>query len=223
MGSCRVHRVGGFWIGDLAPRLSQLSTTLLSDSRERTGAIAPGLLLSLGLTDGIMVGQALTVVTAAGDNLAVHQALELLEPGHVLVVAAGGSTERAIVGEIMCSYAKGRGCAGMVIDGSVRDAHALGSLGLPVFARGVSHLGPYKNGPGEIGGAVAVGGVVVESGDAIIGDADGVVVIPRERASAVTAAAELRQANERGVLQAIADHRYRPDWLEAAIELIACE
>jgi regulator of RNase E activity RraA len=103
----------------------------------------------------------------------------------VLVVDGGGALDRAVLGEIMARYAAARGLAALVVDGAVRDVEGLAGGALPVFARGVNHLGPYKDGPGEIGGPVHAGGTVVRAGDVVVGDADGVVVIPRAYAAKI--------------------------------------
>lgn len=151
-----------------------------------------------------MVGSALTVQTAHGDNLAVHQALEQLQPGQVLVVAAGGHLDRAIVGEIMCSYATQRGAAGVVVDGAIRDSAQLAAAALPVFAAGLSHQGPYKNGPGTVGKPVCVGGTLVHDGDLVVGDADGVVVVvPQTSAVEVSHRAQAREADKQRILDSI--------------------
>jgi regulator of RNase E activity RraA len=166
-----------------------------------------------------MVGSALTVKVAPGDNLALHQAMEFISPGEVLVVDAGGAIDRAIAGEILCRLARHRGAVGMVIDGAVRDTAAMGDLAFSLFGRASSHLGPYKNGPGELRGPVSAGGTVVRGGDIVIGDCDGVVVVPLPRAEAVVAAAEAKAEDERQTLASIEAGTYRADWLAAAVEL----
>lgn len=129
-----------------------------------------------------LLGTAFTVKAPAGDNLMVHRALDMLEPGDILVIDGNGDMERSQVGEMMISYAKARGCAGVIVDGVVRDLHGLQKLGIPVYSRGYQANGPYKNGPGEINVPVPCGGVVVFPGDILVGDLDGVVVIHPEDA-----------------------------------------
>ena len=123
---------------------------------------------------GSMAGPALTVRTRPGDNLMVHKALDLAQPGDVVVVDAGGDLTNAIIGELMQSYAIQRKLGGIVINGAIRDLDALRAGSLPVYAAGVTHRGPYKDGPGEINVAVSFDGMVVEPGDLVIGDNDGV-------------------------------------------------
>ena len=127
---------------------------------------------------GAMAGPAFTVKTRPGDNLMVHKALDLAEPGDVIVVDAGGDLTNAIIGEIMSTYAKARGVAGIVINGAIRDADAIRAGTFPVFAAGVTHRGPYKDGPGEINVPVAIDGMVIEPGDLVLGDGDGLLCVP---------------------------------------------
>ena len=128
-----------------------------------------------------MAGPALTVKTRPGDNLMLHKALDLAEPGDVIVVDAGGDLTNAIIGEIMSGYAASRGLGGIVINGAIRDAGALRRASFPVYAAGVTHRGPYKDGPGEINVPIAIDGMVIEPGDLIVGDEDGVLVRPLRR------------------------------------------
>lgn len=128
-----------------------------------------------------LVGPALTVLTRAGDNLAIHRALDDARPGDVLVVAGQSDPSRALIGDLIGEIMRGRGVAGAVIDGAARDAAMLDEQRLSVFARCLTPAGPFKYGPGIIGAAVACGGVVVNPGDLIVADADGVSVVPAHR------------------------------------------
>ena len=129
-----------------------------------------------------LVGTALPILTRAGDNLAIHRALDDAQPGDVLVINGQGDLSRALIGDLIGEIMVNRGVLGAVIDGAVRDAETLAAQGLVVFARAATPAGPFKNGPGAIGSPVAVGGVVVSSGDVVVADADGVVIVPRRRA-----------------------------------------
>jgi RraA family protein len=143
------------------------------------------------------VGPALPVYTRAGDNLAVHHALDLAEPGDVLVVNGQGDTTRALVGELIAARAFHVGMAGIVVDGAVRDVDALAAIGMPIFARAATPAGPYKHGPAEIGYPVACGGVVFAPGDIVCGDADGVVVVPQARVPEVAERVDVVAQHER--------------------------
>ncbi|MEU0844590.1 RraA family protein [Streptomyces sp. NPDC005962] len=128
------------------------------------------------------VGTALPVLTVAGDNKAVIAALEHIRPGDIVVINAFGHDGRAIIGDNLAQRFAAYGAAGAIIDGYVRDAAIIEELGIPVFARGLTPAGPFKNGPGTIGEPVAIGGVVVNPGDIIAADGDGAIVIPPHRA-----------------------------------------
>lgn len=130
-------------------------------------------------------GVALTVRTRPGDNLALYKALDVAQAGDVLVIATYDYTTGSTFGDIVVGIAKKKGLAGMVCDGLCRDASGIRAVGLPVFTRGLSPSSPQKDGPGEIGAPVSCGGVTVSSGDIIIGDEDGVVVVPLRDLEAV--------------------------------------
>lgn len=210
----------------LLARFRVLSTPAVSDGGERSyGAVGLrpiGACLE-GRTESAVVGPALTVRTRPGDNLVVHKALELARPGDVLVIDARGELVNAILGELMTLYARERGIAGIVLDGAVRDSAELSAGILPVFARGVSHLGPFKSGPGEIHGTVQVGGVSVQDGDVVVGDADGVAVVPRWRAEAVARAAEEILLKEAEIRRAILEGTWDRSWIDAALEIVEPE
>lgn len=152
---------------------------------------------------GQLLGVALTVRVPAGDNLMVHKAIDMAEPGDVIVVDAGGATAQAIIGEIMSSMAAARGAVGMVIDGAIRDAGALAAATFPVYARAATHRGPYKNGPGEINVPVSIGGMIVYPNDIIVGDEDGLVAVRPDEAPALLSAARAWCNKEEKVLKAI--------------------
>ena len=157
---------------------------------------------------GRMIGTAVTVKTRAGDNLALHKAFEILRAGDVLVVDGGGDPGQALVGEIMMSRARAMGVAGFVIDGAIRDVAAFQDSDFPCFARGVTHRGPYKFGPGEINVPVAVDGMVVMPGDVVLGDEDGVVTFDRTVAPELLALVRQQERREADALQAISEGRF---------------
>jgi len=214
---CMLHPATDLPDQALVRRLEQLASSLVSDVFGRwAGAL--GLMPVAGLAPGrVVAGPALTVRTRPGDNLVVHKALDLARPGEVLVVAAGGQGDRAILGGLMGQYAATRGIAALVVDGAVRDRTTLDELAPPVFATGLSHLGPYKDGPGELRGAVSLAGVAVRDGDLVVGDEDGIAVIPRERAEEVVAAAERKLAAEQAEAEAIAGGTWDRRWIDDAL------
>jgi RraA family protein len=156
-----------------------------------------------------LLGRALTVRTRAGDNLAIHQALDLVEPGDVIVVDGGGDVSRALVGEIMKAIAERRGAAGYVIDGAIRDCAAFAQSTFPCYARAAIHRGPYKNGPGEINVSVSVGGCVIMPGDIIVGDDDGVVAFSPEKAPRLLEAVNAQIMREEQIMRSIADGTFK--------------
>jgi RraA family protein len=153
---------------------------------------------------GVLIGPAFTVKTRPGDNLLTHKAIDIAAPGDVILVDAGGGLDQAIIGEIMSSHARSRGIAGMVIDGAIRDADAIAASDFPVYACGVTHRGPYKDGPGEINVTVTIAGMVVNPGDIIVGDADGIVAISQADAERILALTIAQNDKETAMLAAIA-------------------
>jgi RraA family protein len=129
-----------------------------------------------------MLGTAFTVKTPIGDNLMIHRALDLAQPGDILVIDGGSAMNRSLMGEIMFTYAQVRGLAGIVIDGCIRDVDSTSKLCIPIYAKGVTPQGPFKFGPGEINVPIACGGQVVFPGDILVGDQDGIVVIHQDDA-----------------------------------------
>lgn len=191
---------------DLIDAFAKSSTSIISDNLSRLpGAVG----LRPFYKGTTMAGSAITVRTASGDNLFIHKALDLLQPGDVVVVDGGGDLTRALVGEIMTAIAAKRGAAGMVIDGAIRDAGVLMTSSFPCFARTAIHRGPYKNGPGAINVPVVVGGMVVSPGDIVVGDEDGVVAFPREGAAELLQAVQQQERREAEILQSIANGTYR--------------
>lgn len=172
-----------------------------------------------------LVGPAFTVKVPEGDNVMLNKAMDLARPGDVLVVDAGAWTSRAIFGEIIVSYCRKRGIAGIVCDGGIRDSDAIARLeDFPVYAIGVSPNGPYHNGPGEAGFAVSCGGVVVNPGDIIVGDADGVIALDPATASAAAAAAEAVAVKEAALMAGIENEGVYPRaWVDTCLDALKCE
>jgi regulator of RNase E activity RraA len=168
-------------------------------------------------------GPALTVRTRPGDNLMIHKALDLAQPGDVIVVDAGGDLTNSLFGELMMSYAVKRGIAGIVLDGAIRDADIIGARDFPVYAAGVTHRGPYKDGPGEINVPIALDGMVIEPGDLVLGDADGVLCIPFDDVERVLAAAHEKLALEQKTIANIEEGTHDTSWVDARLKAIGCD
>jgi RraA family protein len=171
---------------------------------------------------GILAGPAFTVKSRPGDNLMLHKALDLASPGDVIVVDAGGDLTNAMLGEMMLAHAQTRGLAGVVINGAVRDLDSIRSNTFPVYAAGVTHRGPYKDGPGEINVQISLNGMIVEPGDLILGDPDGVVCVPFDEAEAICAAAESKHAEETAHLQHILAGKVDRSWIDATLKKLGC-
>ncbi len=174
---------------DLGARFVAFSTGVIADAMHRLGAMDAG--IRPMWSGAALTGSVLTVWVRAGDNARIHEAIALVEPGDVLVIAAQGSLTHAVFGEFMALACLARGVVGVVLDGALRDVAALADLRLPAFARGACAFGPLKEGTGEVGFPLACGGVVCTSGDLVRADSDGVVVVPAGDAETVLRQAEL--------------------------------
>jgi RraA family protein len=201
--------------------LAAMVTAHLSDNMNRL--VAGGAALRPMHRGGKLCGPAFTVKVAPGDNLMVHKAIDAAAAGDVIVVDAGGEVTHAIIGDIMASHAERRGVAGFVIYGAIRDAAEIGARRFPVYACGVTHRGPYKNGPGEINAPIALGGMVVHPGDIIVGDADGVVAVPLAHAEEVLALAKAQLAKETATLKAIAAGKVDRRWVDELLRQRGCD
>lgn len=195
---------------EILEALRGLAVSLLSDNMARaSGAVG----LHPYHRPRPMAGTAVTVRTRGGDNLAIHRAFDFCRPGDVLVIDGGGEVSQALMGDIMSSFAESLGVQGLVIDGAIRDVGSIRQRDFPVYARGATHRGPYKNGPGEINVPVTVGGMVVHPGDIIVGDEDGVVAIPAAEVETVIAGAKLQAEKEAAALRAIAQGQFDRAWV----------
>ncbi len=217
--TCRIHPrregPGPAW----SDHFRDLPVALVSDAMERLQGAGTPLRAMHG---GGMVGPAFTVKTRPGDNPVVHKALDLAEPGDVVVVDAGGALDNATVGELMVSYAARRGLAGLVVDGAIRDSAVLSRGSFPVFAAGVTHRGPYKNGPGLINVPVAVGGMMIAPGDLVCGDADGLVAISPEDVTRIWDIARRKQAAEARLMKTILAGGDDRSWIDRALSDVGC-
>lgn len=172
---------------------------------------------------GYLCGPALTVKTRPGDNLMIHKALTMAQPGDVIVVDAGGDLTNALFGELMVTTAVKRGVAGVVLDGAVRDCEMIGAGSFPLYAAGVTHRGPYKDGPGEINVPIAIDGMVIEPGDLVVGDADGLLCVPYASVDEVLAAVQKKMELEKKTLADIAAGTLDTSWVDATLRRIGCD
>jgi len=205
----------------LVKALGTMVTAHLSDNMNRL--VAGGAALRPMHKGGKLCGPALTVKVAPGDNLMVHKAIDIAAPGDVIVVDAGGVLSCAIIGDIMSSLAEKRGVAGLVIYGAIRDSAEIRARRFPVYACGVTHRGPYKNGPGEINAPVALDGMVINPGDIIVGDDDGVVAVPLAHADEILALAQAQLAKETAMLKSIASGKIDRRWVDETLRQRGCD
>lgn len=170
-----------------------------------------------------LIGCAFTVKCPAGDNLMFHKALDLAKEGDIIVVAAGGGIERSLCGEIMVAYAKSKGIAGFLVDGCIRDVDAIAKIDFPVYAKGVTPNGPYKNGPGEINVPVSFAGQVICPGDIIIGDGDGVIIIKPEEAEELIKKTVEKNNQEIQTFKDIDKGVYDRRWVDKTLKNLGCQ
>ncbi|TBN14093.1 RraA family protein [Agrobacterium cavarae] len=173
-------------------------------------------------TGGMMVGPAVTVKARPGDNLMVHKALDMAEPGDIVVVDAGGDLTNAIIGELMVAHAVQRGLGGIVINGAIRDSAELSAGTFPVFALGVTHRGPYKDGPGEVNVPISIGGMVINPGDLVCGDPDGCLSVSIDDVETVFDAATKKHTAETKQMEAIRAGKNDRAWVNATLTKLGC-
>lgn len=199
----------------LVRQAAEFQAAILADVNGRRGALH-GRIAALR-SRMKLAGPALTVDVRPGDNLMIHAAIALAKPGDVLVIDGKGDQTAALMGTIMMTACKQLGLAGVVIDGAVRDSLEIDEMDYPVFSFGTSPNGPTKNVPGRIGHPVSVGGVTVGAGDLVVADADGVVVIERERVEGLLPLARKKVEDEFARIAAIRKGNTAASWLDAAL------
>lgn len=206
---------------DWVERFRSVPVACVSDSMNRMTAGGARLRPMHG--GGMLAGPALTVKARPGDNLMLHYALDIAEPGDVVVVDAGGELSNALIGEMMVAYAAKRGVAGIVINGAIRDAAAIRAGDFPLFAAGITHRGPYKDGPGEINVAIAIDGMVIEPGDLVIGDDDGLLCVPYDQVPGVFERADAKNRAELAQLERIAAGQNDRRWVIESLRQKGCQ
>jgi 4-hydroxy-4-methyl-2-oxoglutarate aldolase len=195
---------------------SAFASSILADVAGRRGALN-GRIKPLSPSMKF-AGTAVTVEVRPGDNLMIHAALALAQPGDVLMIDGKGDLSSALMGEIMSHQAMALGVAAVVMDGAVRDSEAIREMGFPMFAAGTNPNGPTKSVAGRLNHPISIGGVTVHPGDLVVGDADGVTVIERAKAAAMLPLAAAKVAAETKRIAGIKDRQaLRPDWLDDAL------
>jgi regulator of RNase E activity RraA len=203
--------------------LSRHQTPDISDLMNRLYAMEPEI-RNMTDPDLRLVGPACTVKCYPGDNLMVHKALDVAQPGDVIVVDTSSSSLTAVLGDLVCTKARHRGIAGFIVDGLIRDLPAIRRLGdFPVFARDVTPKGPLHRGPGEIGYPISCGGIVVNPGDVVVADLNGVVVVPRDISDELLMRLDAKAAKESDYVSAVARGDFNNDWVDAMLEASGVE
>jgi 4-hydroxy-4-methyl-2-oxoglutarate aldolase len=201
---------------ELVAAARELPAAILADVYGRRGTLH-GRIAPLSPTMKV-AGPAITVEVRPGDNLMIHAALAIARPGDVIIVDGKGDQTCALIGEIMTTQAQQAGLAGMVLDAAVRDVEALRANGFPIFSVGANPSGPTKFVPGRVNWPIAVAGVTVNPGDLVVGDADGVVVIERERVAEMIEAGRKKVADEQNRIKGIHEGKLVPGWLKSALQ-----
>lgn len=194
----------------------EIPVAAIGDSMSRNVGTV-GLRQYHGRLDTVLCGPAVTVRVRPGDNLMIHKALMMVQPGDVLVIDGKGDQSSALMGTIMMNACRQRGIAGVVIDGAVRDSLDIDDMDYPVFSVGTNPNGPTKEVGGRIGHPVSVGGVTVHPGDFICGDADGLVVVEREKIASLLPLAEHKEAAEARRIAQIKEGKTNAPWLVASL------
>ena len=200
---------------DVVSQAAKYQAAILADVAGRRGTLDGVAPLAPGMK---LAGPAFTIEVRAGDNLMIHAAMAMAKPGDILLVDGKGDTSCALMGALMINACKVLGLGGIVIDGAVRDTEELRELAFPVFCRAANPNGPTKFIPGRINWPVSAGGVAVSPGDLIVGDADGVVAIEREKAASLLPLAAKKVADEgKRMDEILARRALRPGWLDASL------
>jgi 4-hydroxy-4-methyl-2-oxoglutarate aldolase len=188
-------------------------TGYVVDALHGRAALAPAI-KPVVAEQAVFCGVALPCHVGPADNLAVFAALPVVQKGDVIVAAADGYRETAVVGDLVLGMARNQGAVAFVTDGCVRDVPGIRDVGLPCFASGVTPNSPVKNGPGTVNLPVVLAGQTVAAGDIVIGDTDGVVIVPFDKIDAVITALEGIRAGEAALLARVAAGLGVPEWVE---------
>lgn len=196
---------------DIIDKLSMYQVANLGDSMNRMGCIPSSRLKPVNNVK--MRGSAYTVRVPEGDNLMIYYAIDNAKEGDIIVIDGNGNIDRALIGEIMISYALTKKVGGFVVNGAIRDHDALKDMPIPIYFAGVSPNGPYKNGPGEVNFPVSIHGLVINPGDILVGDSDGIVVIGPEDASVLLEEVEKTRQKEEKIFENIENGTFDISWV----------
>lgn len=204
---------------EIIERFKKLPSSNVSDTMNRLCAMQTDIKLMSKPKAPIMCGPALTVNVRPGDNLMIHAALDMADPGDIIVVSNKGDRSQALMGQIMMEYASHfKKLGGIVLDAPVRDIDSLRIMDFPIYAAGTTPGGPFKKGPGEVNVPISCGGVSIQPGDIILGDEDGVIVIPRKDAESICEKSEVLSASDSAKVKASREGKNNRQWVKEALE-----
>jgi regulator of RNase E activity RraA len=196
--------------------LTGIATSIISDCFGRD--LVAKQILPINKSPISICANAFTVKVRSGDNLMIHKALQLIQPGDALVIDGDGDIDRALFGEILMTIAKKRGAVACIVNGAVRDVDAFDREAFPCWAKSISLRGPFKDGPGTINEPVVIGDMLVRPGDIILGDMDGVIAIPRGMAQKAIELGKVKVAQEVSTIKAILDGTYDDSWVDQILK-----
>lgn len=205
---------------ELIEKFKDFETPDVSDMMNRLYTMS--LEIQNRVNDKAICGPAVTVKVFPGDNLMVHKALDIVQPGDIIVVDAGSSSMNGLIGDLISTKATHRGVVGFVIDGLVRDVPGIKEVGMPVYARGITPIGPLHRGPGEINFPVSCGGIVVNPGDIIMGDGCGVIVVRKDFAVDVLERVTKQRESLRAYTENVRKGIFSNAWVDALLEANNC-
>lgn len=204
---------------ELVEKFSKLPAANVADVMGRLCAMHSDIKLMSQPSNPIMCGPALTVKARPGDNLMIHAALDMSQPGDIIVVSNEGDRSQSLLGQIIAEYASSfLKIGGFVLDGPIRDIDSLKLMDFPMYATGTTPGGPYKEGPGEVNVPIACGHISVNPGDIILGDEDGVIVIPLKDAEAIYEKAAILSANDHAKVEAAKTGSNNRNWVKKTLE-----
>lgn len=202
----------------LVEEFRELPAANVADTMGRSCALTSEIRL-ISSPKQAMAGVALTVKARPGDNLMLHKALNIAEEGDVIIVSNDGDRTHSLMGEIMAVYASHtKKIAGIVLDGPIRDIEEISQMDMPLYATGSTPGGPYKEGPGEVNVPISIGNIAVMPGDIILGDKDGVIIIPRKDAPEILEAARKYAVLDAGKVEAAKNGTSKRQWVEDTLE-----
>jgi RraA family protein len=204
----------------LVEAFKQFDTTDVSDMLNRLYTM--GSEIHNQVNNATLVGPALTVKCYPGDNLMVHKALDLAEPGDVIVIDASKSDTAAVIGDLVANKARHLGIAGFIVDGLIRDLQGVRECGLPVYAKGVTPFGPLHRGPGEINYPISAGGIVVKPGDIVTAGASGVTVVPKWAAEDILARLEKNRERLAAYVEGVKQGIFSNEWVDSQLNADGC-